>query len=251
MSETNNEKAAGQSEHKPFELSNEKRDVAKHYSIRQAVKSIMDKKRSGLAIEISDELAKSRPYQKDDGMSFFIPTTLSTDAGIRAYGKAHGQKYYSHPRQTRDVTTTTDGAANTIFTQPGTMISYLYAHNTFLKLGPEILSGLTSPFGLPRQNATGGAYWMGEGQTSLQGDVTFDSITLNQHTLTNNQAYSNQLFNVSSVDIDTVIMNDMGKSFAIAIDKAFIQATGSNSPVGLLGNAAVQTATRLAPLAWR
>lgn len=217
--------------HKPLELSKAER---REYSIREAINNAANGNRTGLVFEISDQMAKDGKKSYQNERSFFVPTSLSTPAGMRMGGGI----------QTRaDLTTTTAGGSNAIFTQPGStmIIDYLRNRTKVLALGAQVLSGLTGPVRFTRQNGTGDAFWRGEAQAQGRNALTLDAVTAQQHTLTNVQAFSREFLNVSSYDVEGQIVQDLVRSMAVRIDAAAISGSGTNAPLGIMNTSGIVT----------
>ena len=103
------------------------------------------------------------------------------------------------------------------------------------RLGARMLSGLTGDVDIPRQSGTATVYWISEGGTIPESNLTLDLLKLRPKDVSCLTAVSRRMLMQSSLDIESLIRADMIKEMSLGIDQAAIQGTGVESqPLGLL-----------------
>ena len=191
------------------------------YSLRRAILNAADANTDAtFEREVSQEVAK---HLKVQPRGFFIPTRMN-------FGNARAL-----------ATTPSSAGGATVFTQPGDFISLLRSFMACGKLGCTILSGLRGPCSFPRQISGGGLTWVSEtpGTDVSDTDMTFDAVTTTPRTGQASTAYSRQLLQEASVDIEALVRNDLLAISAQGIDRAAIQGTGTLQPLGILSQSGV------------
>ena len=167
-------------------------------------------------------------------------------AGL-AEGK-NGGFYLPYEVQTRDMTAGTDSAGGYLVATNnlgGNFIELLRNRTVVGQSGATFLSGLVGDVTVPKQTAGGTAYWLTNEATA----ITESNQTLGQVALTpkNVGAYteiSRQLMMQSSPSADQMIMNDLAKVLAIAIDAAALEGSGSSGqPTGISATSGIGSVT--------
>lgn len=167
-------------------------------------------------------------------------------AGL-AEGK-NGGFYLPYEVQTRDMTAGTDSAGGYLVATDnlgGNFIELLRNRTVVGKSGATFLSGLVGDVTVPKQTAGGTAYWLTNEATA----ITESNQTLGQLALTpkNVGAYteiSRQLMMQSSPSADQMVMNDLAKVLAIAIDAAALEGSGSSGqPTGISATSGIGAVT--------
>jgi HK97 family phage major capsid protein len=187
------------------------------YSIVRAINKLADNKAlDGLEAEVNQEWEKQMGRA---AQGFWMPT--STRAAL-------------------DSATSTKGAED-VFVQPAGFIDYLRNRTQVLKLGAQYIGGASSKLTLVRQNGTGGASWVAENGSGVsQTNMTFDTVTLSPKTLMSAQAFSRQLLTIGEYDVQGIVMNDITRAFAVALDAAALAGSGAaNDPTGLVSASGV------------
>lgn len=185
-----------------------------HYSLRKALLNAADHTvNATFENEVSFAVAKHLGLPGPRG--FYFPSRMSF--GSRA------------------LSTTAGAGGNLVFTEPGTFIDLLRNFMACGKLGATILSGLRGPLSFPRQITGGSLTWTAEtpGSDVTDVDATFDSVSASPKTGQSSTAYSRQLLQESSVDVEALVRNDLLKIAAQGIDRAAIQGTGTLQPLGI------------------
>lgn len=175
----------------------------------------------GLEAEIHAELDAKKPpgYQSHGGV--FVPLDLRTPEQVW--------------ERALDAKTLAKGS-ETVFEQPGELIELLRNRAAVISLGARVFTGLSGPVGFPKQTSASAIYWVAENPA---GDVTDSDaglglVSLQPKQLQGSTAYSRQLLNQASIDVELFVRNDLGAQHALAIDRAAIHGLGSaGQPTGI------------------
>lgn len=197
----------------------------KRYSLARAILLAADPNAKFDCFErdISEEIAKRTGLNPK---GFFVPTNLT-------------RKISDDPNfsvRALDSATSTDGA-ELKFTIAGDFIEMLRNKSVIARAGAMFLPGLKGKVALPRQTGAITAYWMGEepGSDVTETEPTFDQVFLDAKTLMATTAFTRQLLAIGSFDVENIIMNDLARVHALAVDAAGLAGTGSsNQPTGIL-----------------
>jgi len=187
-----------------------------NYSLRKALLNAADHTvGAGFEGEVSDAVAKHLGLPGPRG--FYFPSRMAF--GNRAL-----------------ATSPASAGGAMVFTEPGTFIDLLRNYMAVGKLGATILSGLRGPLSFPRQITGAGLSWTSEtpGSDIADVDATFDSVSATPKTGQSSTAYSRQLLQESSIDVEMLVRNDLLKISAVGIDRAAIQGTGTLQPLGII-----------------
>jgi HK97 family phage major capsid protein len=137
----------------------------------------------------------------------------------------------------RDLTVGTGSAAgDLVFTdaRPGSFIELLRNRLALSTLGVTQLTGLNGPVAIPRQTASATAYWVAEKGEPTESNPSVDQVNMTPKTLGAFTEFSRRLLLQSSIDVETMVRNELATVIALEIDRAALYGTGSNSqPLGL------------------
>ena len=149
----------------------------------------------------------------------------------------------------RDLTTSigtgTSKAGNLVATDllAGSFIDVLRNKMVLNTLGATFLTGLQGNVAIPRKSSSATSYWVGENSAPTEGNMTFDQVTMSPKTLAAYVDYSRRLMLQSSLDVETMVRNDLAASIAVAMDGAAIAGSGSNRPTGILNTSGIGSVT--------
>jgi HK97 family phage major capsid protein len=191
-----------------------------NYSLRKMLLSAADHNTDAIfEKEVSSAVAK---HLRIEPRGFYIPSRMNF--GTRAL-----------------ATTPSSAGGAMVFTQPGTFIELLRNFMAVGKLGARIMTGLRGPLSFPRQITGGTLTWTAQnpGSDVADSDMTFDSVTATPKTGQSSTAYSRQLLQESSIDIEALVRSDLLAITAVGIDKAAIQGSGTLDPLGILGTTGI------------
>lgn len=137
----------------------------------------------------------------------------------------------------QNVTTATDGG-NLVGSDPVVYIEALRAKLVLSQLGAFFMTGLVGNVPLAKGSALS-ASWGGEvGEVAaVKKAITKSEMTPKRLAMTT--AYSRQLLEQTSGDIDRLIMLDMINGHAAALEAAAIAGGGANEPSGILATAGI------------
>jgi len=136
-----------------------------------------------------------------------------------------------------DTATATAGAES-VYTEYGGFIEYLYNMAKVLSLGVTKLTGLNGNVSFLKQTGKATASWVAEnpGSDVSDSNLTTGSVTLSPKSLMSSTSFSRQLLAQAVINIETLVQMDLAKSMALEVDRAAIHGSGSsNQPLGLYG----------------
>ena len=137
----------------------------------------------------------------------------------------------------RDLTVGTASAAgDLVFTdaRPGSFIELLRNRLALNTLGVTMLSGLNGPVAIPAQSGAGTAYWVAEKGTLTESNPTVNQVNMTPKTLGAYTEFSRRLLLQSSIDVETMVRNELATVIALEIDRAALYGLGNtNQPQGL------------------
>lgn len=133
----------------------------------------------------------------------------------------------------------------------GSFIELLRARARVVQLGAIVLPGLRDSITIPKQTGAGSFFWLATEATAItEGNQTFGQVALSPK---NGGAYtelSMQLLKQSNPAADMIVMTDLGKVCALAVDLAALNGSGAaGQPLGVIGTSGIGAVTGAA-LAW-
>ena len=130
--------------------------------------------------------------------------------------------------------------------QGQSMIEMLRNNMVVAQLGARILNGLVGNLPIPSQTGGATASWLSETATSASSNQTVGQLTLTPHRLAAETAYTYQLLQQSSIDLEEFVRNDLMTILAIARDKAALVGLGSaGEPQGIVNLSNLATSVTL------
>lgn len=152
--------------------------------------------------------------------------------------------YIPYEVQKRDLSA---GAANNgqrlVATElrPQDFIELLRARTRVAALGARMLTGLVGNVSIPRQTGAGSAFWLANEATAItESDQTIGQLALTPRNVGAYTEISKQLTMQSTPDAESMVMDDLARVLAIAIDTAAINGSGATGqPLGIIGTAGV------------
>jgi len=112
------------------------------------------------------------------------------------------------------------------------------------RLGARMLSGLQGNLDIPRQSGTVTTYWVAEGGTITESNLTIDLVSMRPKDLTCLTSVTRRMLMQGSLDVEALIRFDMLQQMALGIDLAAIAGTGiNNQPLGILNYPGVNSVT--------
>ena len=119
----------------------------------------------------------------------------------------------------------------------GAFIDALRNSSSVMAAGATMLGGLSGDVKIPKKTAASSAAWIAtEGGAATESEMTVGNVSLSPKTLGAFTDVTRQLLVQSSLDVESLIRDDLTKAMAIAIDKAGLEGTGaSGQPKGIEG----------------
>ena len=209
------------------------------YSLVRAIAAAANKdwKNAGLERAASDAVAK-RTGMSPEG--FFVP--------VEAFQKMSGKRAF-------DAGTSTN-AGNLIQTSVlgGEFVDVLRNALVLNKMGIRVLGGLTSNIAIPRKTTASTISNVTEAAQFTATNPNTAQITLSPHRIGASIPYTKQALLQSSLDVESMLRDDLAAGIAVMIDNLCLNGTGTApAPKGLInqsGIGAVVGGTNGLQIAW-
>lgn len=199
----------------------------KDYSVVRAIRAMAGLGGdAGLEREVSSAITKKLGQEPVSG-GMYVPTCLRPRAsGLDSKTNAAGG--YAVQTDVRDL------------------IELLRNKTKVIQIGATVLEGLSGNVQFPKQLTGSAGAWVTEnpGSDVTQSDATFGALTITPKTFMGTTAFSRQLLQQSSIDIENIVRSDLAEAHALAVDAAALDGTGtSNQPLGLLRTTGIGAVT--------
>lgn len=126
----------------------------------------------------------------------------------------------------------------------GSFIDILRKRMAVMATNPTMLTGLSGNVSIPRMTSSSTAYFVGESGSPTESQQAFDQVNMTPKTVGAFVDYSRRLLLQSSIDVETMIRDDIAKVIATKLDNAAIYGSGSsNEPLGIKDTTGVGTQT--------
>ena len=126
----------------------------------------------------------------------------------------------------------------------GSFIDILRKRMAVMATNPTMLTGLSGNVSIPRMTSTSTAYFVGESGAPTESQQAFDQVNMTPKTIGAFVDYSRRLLLQPSIDVETMIRDDIAKVIATKLDNAAIYGSGSsNEPLGIKDTTGVGTST--------
>lgn len=200
----------------------------KRYSLLRGIKAMVDRdwKDAGFEREASQAILKRQGLNEAPNNGFMVPYEIQT--------------------QKRDMTAGTPNAGGYIVgteNRPQSFIELLRNRAVIGQLGATMLTGLTGNVTIPKQTGSGTGYWLSNEATQItESQQTLGQLAFSPKHVGAYTEVSRQLMMQSDPSADSLIMNDLSKVIALALDLAAIAGTGaSGQPTGITLTAGIGT----------
>lgn len=198
------------------------------YSLLRALRAAAnnDWKDAGLELECSRAIMARTGRTPEQKGGFFVPFDVAR----------------------RDMTAAGTSGSNYLVStdnQPGSFIELLRNRSVAMAMGATRLSGLVGNVTIPKQTASGTAYWLADETTAItESQPTLGQLSLSAKNVAALTEVSEQMMRQSSPDAEQLVMSDLAKVIALAIDVAIIRGSGSaGQPQGIVGTSGVGSVT--------
>ena len=148
----------------------------------------------------------------------------------------------------RDINTSDDAALIAEDLRTGDFIDVLRNASSVMAAGARMLSGLQGDVVIPKKTAASTANWIAsEGTAATESEPTLGSVTMSMKTVGATTDVTRNMMHQSSMDIETLIRDDLTQSIASAIDLGALAGSGSSGqPTGIKNTSAINTPTNFA-----
>jgi HK97 family phage major capsid protein/HK97 family phage prohead protease len=202
------------------------------FSLGRAIQSQIDPvsylRSAALESEVSQELRRSMPMPTS-GMLVPLQVLFREDLERAA-----------HKRALSSGVAGLGGATVMSVVDPTLFTDALRARMIVGSLGARMLMGLSSNTLIPRKTATTTAAWLAEAGASSATDPTFDQVQLTPKRIGSFVEFSKQLAAQSSLEIETMIREDLSTTALVELDRAALVGTGTgNQPRGITNTSGI------------
>lgn len=130
----------------------------------------------------------------------------------------------------------------------GDFIDILRNQSSVMRAGARMLTGLSGDVKIPKKLTAAAASWIStEGGDSSASEMTVGSVSMVPRTLGAYTDVTRQLLIQSSLDVESLMRDDLATAIALAIDKAGLEGDGLNgAPTGILNTNGVNLAAAFA-----
>jgi HK97 family phage major capsid protein len=195
------------------------RNEQRRYSLVRAINAAMTGNWGEAGLELEASRAVEKQFSRQ-AKGFFVPMDMM--------------------QMKRDVdwyTEKTDTVKTILATE--SFIDMLYKRLVVRELGCTILDGIVGNVDIPRLSGGATVYWANnsgsENTAVTESTPTFDKITLTPKSMGAIVDVSKLLLNQSSLSVENILLNDMTRAMAIALDTVALSGTGSGGqPTGVL-----------------
>lgn len=188
------------------------------YSVLRALRALVDKDwtNAGFERECHQAILKRAGIAEAPNNGFYVPYEI----------------------QQRDLTATTGNAGGYVVATDnlaGSFIDLLRNRAVVAQLGATMMTGLVGNVTIPKQTASSTAYWLTNEATAItESQLTLGQLALSPKNVGAYTELSRQLMLQSSPAADALVMNDLARVLALAIDLAALEGSGaSGQPTGI------------------
>lgn len=198
------------------------------YSVLRALRALVDKDwtNAGFERECHQAILKRAGIAEAPNNGFYVPYEI----------------------QQRDMTATTGNAGGYVVATDnlaGSFIDLLRNRAVVAQLGATMMTGLVGNVTIPKQTAAATAYWLTNEATAItESQLTLGQLALSPKNVGAYTELSRQLMLQSSPAADALVMNDLARVLALAIDLAALEGSGaSGQPTGISQTAGIGSVT--------
>ena len=145
----------------------------------------------------------------------------------------------------RDLNTTDDAKLISEDYRAGDFIDVLRNSSSVMQAGATMLRGLQGNVVIPKKTGASSAGWIAtEGAAAAESEFTTGSVTMSPKVIGAFTDASRLMLQQSSLDIESLIRNDLSASIATAIDLGALAGSGSSGqPTGIANTSGINTTT--------
>lgn len=204
------------------------RNDQKRFSVFKAIRALTDKTWKGAEFELEchNEILKRTGLPEAINGGFYMPMDV----------------------QKRDMTVATATAGGNLVAtdlQAANFIDLLRARSRAAQLGATMLPGLVGNVAIPKLTGAATAYWLTNEATAItESQQTIGQLALAPKNLGAYTEISRQLMLQSTPAAEQLVMGDLAKVLALAIDLAAFEGSGSSGqPTGISATAGIGSVT--------
>ncbi len=205
------------------------------YSVLRALNALVSNDWSQAGFEQECHRALEKKLGPAQNRGFYVPYEIQ-------------KRPVNTPDAKRDLTAGTASAGGYLVATDnlaGSFIDLLRARAKVAQLGAIMLPGLKGNVTIPKLTAAATAYWLSTEATAItESQQTIGQLSLVPKNVGAYTELSRQLMMQSNPAADMLVMNDLSKIIALAIDLAALNGSGaSGQPLGIIGTAGIGTVT--------
>jgi HK97 family phage major capsid protein len=200
----------------------------KRFSVFKAIRALADKnwKDAGFELECHEEILKRTGLKEAVHSGFYMPMDI----------------------QRRDLTVGTASAGGNLVAtdlQASNFIDLLRAKSRLAQLGATMLPGLVGNLAVPKLTGAATGFWLTNEATAItESQQTIGQLAMSPKTLGAYTELSRLLLLQSTPAAESMVMNDLAKVLALAIDLAGFEGSGSSGqPTGISATAGIGAVT--------
>jgi HK97 family phage major capsid protein len=202
----------------------------RRFGVLRAIRAMVDRdwRTAGFEKECSDAICKRAGIAEPVNGGFYVPFDVM------------------NAKRDMTVGTTTEGGFMVgTNIQPQSFIDLLRARSVLAGLGATMLPGLVGSVTVPRLTGAATAYWLSTEATAItESQQTIGQLALSPKTVGAYTEISRLLMLQSTPAADALVMNDLTRVIALAVDLAGLQGSGSaGQPTGISGTAGIGSVT--------
>ncbi len=135
--------------------------------------------------------------------------------------------------------------ASLIQTDLVSFIDLLRNRSVMYSMGATRLSGLQGHVAIPKQTGAATGYWLTNDATPItESQQTFTQVTMSPKNVGAYTEITRQLMMQSSIDAENLVMSDIAKVIALAVDSAALNGDGTGgAPTGVLQTGSIGSVT--------
>jgi HK97 family phage major capsid protein len=188
-----------------------------------------------------------RNAQRDAEFEFEASREAAQRAGIDPQGLYLPHDVMRSWNQ-RDLNTSNDSALVAEAYRGGDFIDVLRNASSVMQAGATMLTGLSGDVKIPKKTAASSGAWIAtEGGASTESEPTFGQVTMSPKTVGAFTDITRLMMMQSSLDIESLVRNDLSTGLALAIDNGALQGSGSSGqPTGIKNTSGINAPTSFA-----
>lgn len=208
----------------------------KNYSLMRAIRALSENnwQHAGFERECHEAVMQKQGIQPGHN-GIFVPVEIQA-------------RMISRELLKRDLTVGTASAGGYLVATDNlasSFIELLRARAKVVQLGARMLPGLVGNVTIPKQSAAATAYWLSTEATAItESQQTFGQLSLTPKNVGAYTEVSKQLMMQSNPAADALVMDDLSKVLALAIDSAALNGSGAaGQPTGVINTAGIGAVT--------